>query len=95
VRGQENLLRDWSETTCAPNANVEALRLQLNQAGIETRPLWKPMHLQPLYHEAPFYGGHEPVSESLFKTGLCLPSGPRVAEEDVRFICNMIGDLCR
>lgn len=95
VRGQETLPRDWSEITCAPNANVEALRLQLNQAGIETRPLWKPTHLQPLYKDAPFYGGPELVSESLFKTGLCLPSGPRVSEEDVRFICNMIGNLCQ
>ena len=88
VRGQETCLRD--ETICEPNPNVMAMIRQLDRAGIETRPLWKPMHQQPLYKEAPYYCGSEPVSENLFCSGLCLPSGPRVSEEDVRFICEMI-----
>ncbi|MBP5705805.1 MAG: DegT/DnrJ/EryC1/StrS family aminotransferase, partial [Spirochaetales bacterium] len=56
---------------------------QLDLAGIETRPLWKPMHLQPLYRNALYYRGAEAVSENLFRAGLCLPSGPRVSKEDV------------
>ena len=89
VRGQAAVGND---SVCGPNPNVEALRLRLDRAGIETRPLWKPMHLQPLYRDVPYYGGSEPVSESLFRRGLCLPSGPRVSEEDVRYICEMIHD---
>ena len=67
-----------------------ALIRQLDAAGIETRPLWKPMHRQPLYQDVPYYGQTEPVSENLFCAGLCLPSGPRVSEEDIRYICEMI-----
>lgn len=51
----------------------EELRLFLEQHNIETRPLWKPMHLQPVFAEFPYYGGN--VAESLFENGLCLPSG--------------------
>jgi len=93
VQGQESIGEPPGPS--APNANVLALIRQLDKAGIETRPFWKPMHLQPLYHDAPFYGNSDCVSENLFKTGLCLPSGPRVSEEDVKAVCNMIGDLCR
>lgn len=71
-------------TDCEPNRNVEAMRMQLDAAGIESRPLWKPMHKQPVYKNNPAYVNG--VSESLFKVGLCLPSGPCVTEEDVRFI---------
>jgi dTDP-4-amino-4,6-dideoxygalactose transaminase len=56
----------------------------LDAAGIEARPLWKPMHLQPVYRNAPAYVNG--VSESLFKVGMCLPSGPWVSDEDVRHI---------
>ena len=87
VRGQE--ARPLDETSCEPNPNVMALIGQLDAAGIETRPLWKPMHLQPLYKDVPYYGQAEPVSENLFRAGLCLPSGPRVTEEDIRYICDM------
>ena len=75
-------------TDCEPNANVEALRLTLDEAGIESRPLWKPMHLQPVYRNNPAYTNG--VSESLFKRGLCLPSGPMVSEEDARYIVEKI-----
>lgn len=60
--------------------NREELRLDLEKNNIETRPLWKPMHLQPIFKDAPFYGGT--VSESLFNFGLCLPSGSNLSEND-------------
>ena len=88
VRGQEDRRNDM--TSCEPNSNVMALIRQLDAAGIETRPLWKPMHRQPLYQDVPYYGQTEPVSENLFRAGLCLPSGPRVSEEDLHYICEMI-----
>ena len=88
VRGQE--LYQGYGTSCEPNPNVMALIRRLDLAGIETRPLWKPMHLQPLYQGAPYYGQAEPVSENLFRTGICLPSGPRVSEEEICYICEMI-----
>lgn len=75
-------------TTCEPNTNVEAMRMALDAAGIESRPLWKPMHRQPVYAGNPAYVNG--VSESLFKQGLCLPSGPYVSEEDVRYIVHRI-----
>ena len=75
-------------TDCQPNNNVEALRIALDKAGIEARPLWKPMHKQPVYKDAPAYVNG--VSEELFKKGLCLPSGPCVTEEDVRYIVKCI-----
>ena len=89
VPGQEKcaLVED---NILAPNANVLGLRALLDDAGIESRPLWKPMHLQPLYSDAPYYGHKESVSESLFKRGLCLPSGPRVSNDDIIRICDII-----
>ena len=71
-------------TDCQPNDNVEALRVFLDAAGIEARPLWKPMHKQPVYRSAPAYVNG--VSETLFKVGLCLPSGPCVTDDDARYI---------
>ena len=71
-------------TDCEPNRNVEAMRTALDAAGIESRPLWKPMHRQPVYAANPRYVNG--VSESLFARGLCLPSGPCVSEDDVRSI---------
>ena len=71
-------------TDCEPNANVEAMRMGLDAGGIESRPLWKPMHRQPVYADCPAYLNG--VSESLFKVGLCLPSGPCVSDDDVRYI---------
>lgn len=71
-------------TSCEPNKNVEGLRIALDKAGIESRPLWKPMHLQPVYEMNPSYTNG--VSESLFAQGLCLPSGPCVTDEDVAYI---------
>lgn len=58
----------------------EALRLYLESENIESRPLWKPMHLQPIFASYPYYGGT--VAESLFDKGLCLPSGSNLTEKD-------------
>lgn len=75
-------------TDCEPNRNVEAMRMALDAVGIESRPLWKPMHKQPIYKDAPAYVNG--VSEALFKVGLCLPSGPCVTDDDIRYIVEQI-----
>lgn len=77
-------------TDCQPNDNVEALRIVLDAANIESRPLWKPMHKQPVYRNNPSYING--TSESLFKTGICLPSGPWVTDEHIRYIVKNIKD---
>ena len=79
---------DSATTDCQPNDNVEALRMALDGAGIESRPLWKPMHKQPVYKNAPAYTNG--VSESLFKVGICLPAGPWVSDGHVRYIVEQI-----
>ena len=99
-----------AHTDCEPNANVEALRVWMDQAQIEARPLWKPMHCQPVYKRAEvkseklkvkkgeivcqtsgssvaYING---VSEDLFKMGMCLPAGPYVSDEDVKYIVETI-----
>lgn len=86
IKGQDGHHSVYSD--CEPNDNVEALRVFLDQAGIEARPLWKPMHKQPVYKDAPAYVNG--VSEALFKVGMCLPSGPYVSDEDVRYIVECI-----
>ncbi|MCL9805125.1 aminotransferase class I/II-fold pyridoxal phosphate-dependent enzyme [Flavobacterium amniphilum] len=58
----------------------EALRLAFDKENIETRPLWKPMHLQPVFENSPYYGGD--VSEKIFERGLCLPSGSNLTNEE-------------
>ena len=75
-------------TDCEPNRNVEAMRICLDKAGIESRPLWKPMHKQPVFKNAPAYVNG--VSEAMFKRGLCLPSGPMVTDEDIAYIIENI-----
>ena len=75
-------------TDCQPNDNIEALRLALDASGIESRPLWKPMHKQPVYRNNPSYTNG--VSESLFATGICLPAGPWVTDAHVRYIVDTI-----
>ena len=100
-----------AHTDCEPNANVEAMRVALDKAQIEARPVWKPMHKQPVYcrvseelrvksEELPsgaecftydnsvaYVNG---VSEAIFKVGMCLPAGPCVTDEDVRYIAEAI-----
>lgn len=75
-------------TDCQPNDNVEALRMALDAAGIESRPLWKPMHKQPVYKDAPAYVNG--VSESLFKIGICIPAGPWVTDTHIHYIVDQI-----
>lgn len=75
-------------TDCQPNDNVEALRVYMLANKIEARPLWKPMHKQPLYRNAPAYLNG--VSEGLFKVGVCLPAGPYVSDEDVEYIVSTL-----
>ena len=97
-----------AHTDCEPNANVEAMRVALDKAQIEARPLWKPMHMQPCYRQGnvkiekcnnvniscltsessiAYVNG---VSEALFKVGMCLPAGPYVSDEDVKYIVDTI-----
>ena len=99
-----------AHTDCEPNANVEAMRVALDKAQIEARPVWKPMHCQPVYrhgevqvsefkvqgqdvkcltfdNSVAYVNG---VSEALFKVGMCLPAGPYVSDDDVRYIVESI-----
>lgn len=75
-------------TDCQPNDNVEALRVYMDAAQIEACPVWKPMHKQPVYAQAPAYTNG--VSEAIFKVGMCLPAGPYVSDEDVKYIVESI-----
>ena len=100
-----------AHTDCEPNANVEAMRVALDKAQIEARPVWKPMHKQPVYCRTSEKGkvkseklpsGTEcltydnsvayvnGVSEAIFKVGMCLPAGPYVSDDDVRYIVDTI-----
>ena len=84
-------ITEKATTDCQPNDNVEAMRIGLDALNIEVRPLWKPMHKQPVYKDAPAYVNG--VSEALFKMGMCLPAGPYVQENEVRYICDAIKSL--
>jgi len=66
----------------------ETLRLALESENIESRPLWKPMHLQPIFEIYPYFGGT--VSEQLFENGLCLPSGSNLTENEINRISYVI-----
>ncbi|MGN7705907.1 aminotransferase class I/II-fold pyridoxal phosphate-dependent enzyme [Chryseobacterium sp. D764] len=66
----------------------EGLRLAFLEDNIESRPLWKPMHLQPVFESSPYYGGK--ISEDLFDNGLCLPSGSNLSDDDRERIANVI-----
>ena len=101
---------DQAHTDCEPNDNVEAMRMALDAADVEARPLWKPMHCQPVYRRGKIQDSSlrvqgekiicqtsassvayiNGVSEHFFKVGLCVPSGPCVSEEQVRYIVDVI-----
>ena len=66
----------------------EDIRLALEKENIESRPLWKPMHLQPVFAKFPYYG--ERVAENLFENGLCLPSGSNLSEEDLARVVDSV-----
>ncbi len=78
------ILIDKEET----GVDCEELRVFLDRKGIETRPLWKPMHLQPVFAGSPCYV--DGTSEKLFEKGLCIPAGPCVTDEDVAYIVSEI-----
>lgn len=69
----------------------ETIRLALEAENIEARPLWKPMHLQPIFKNSPFYG--EGTAEELFNNGLCLPSGSNLKQADLQRVVNVIVGL--
>jgi dTDP-4-amino-4,6-dideoxygalactose transaminase len=75
----------------AKGISREALRLALDKANIESRPLWKPMHLQPIFSNYPYYGGT--IAETLFKNGLCLPSGSNLTDAEMERIKKVILDF--
>jgi len=79
---------DRATTDCQPNENVEALRVFMLSKKIEARPTWKPMHKQPVYEGAPVYTNG--IEEELFKVGFCLPAGPYVTDDDVKYIVDCI-----
>ena len=79
---------ECATTDCQPNENVEALRVFMLEKKVEARPVWKPMHKQPVYKNAPAYVNG--VSEAIFKVGMCLPAGPYVTDEDVKYIVECI-----
>lgn len=79
---------DCATTDCQPNDNVEALRVFMLDKKVECRPLWKPMHKQPVYAGTNVYTNG--IEEDLFKVGFCLPAGPYVTDDDVRYIVDCI-----
>ncbi|TAF93378.1 MAG: aminotransferase class I/II-fold pyridoxal phosphate-dependent enzyme [Bacteroidetes bacterium] len=85
----------WLTTIlCSQAANTpdrESIRLQLDAQNIESRPLWKPMHLQPVFQNAPYFGGN--VAEQLFANGLCLPSGSNLTTADLDRVIGIIKNL--
>jgi dTDP-4-amino-4,6-dideoxygalactose transaminase len=66
----------------------DEIRIALNEENIETRLLWRPMHMQPIYKDAPYYGGN--VSEKLFEQGLCFPSGSSLSDDDIKRVIDSI-----
>jgi hypothetical protein len=105
VKGQENAYKeviktavggaagvvhqvDSPTTDCQPNDNVEAMRVFMLSKKVECRPVWKPMHKQPVYADAVVYTNG--IEEDLFKIGMCLPAGPCVTDDDVRYIVDCI-----
>ncbi|MCF6351458.1 MAG: DegT/DnrJ/EryC1/StrS family aminotransferase [Cyclobacteriaceae bacterium] len=86
---KESFSNRWLTTILTPSFEQrETIRLALEKENIESRPLWKPMHLQPVFKEAQYIGGN--VAENLFNKGLCLPSGTAMTESDLRRIVGII-----
>lgn len=91
VKGQECAYKESARTDCQPNDNVEALRVFMANKMVECRPLWKPMHKQPIYLNAPVYTNSREVD--IFQTGICLPSGPCVSDDEVKYIVGCIKEV--
>jgi len=79
------------DTRTPGGINAETLRLHLEKNNIESRPTWKPLHMQPVFKDMPFYG--DGTSSAIFKNGLCLPSGTNMDESDMARIEEEIGYL--
>ena len=90
VGGAAGVIHQVSSATtdCQPNENVEALRVFMLSKKVECRPVWKPMHKQPVYEGAAVYTND--VETSIFRIGFCLPAGPYVSDDDVRYIVECI-----
>jgi dTDP-4-amino-4,6-dideoxygalactose transaminase len=76
------------EPTETGGISREDIRLALEKENIECRPLWKPMHLQPIFETTPFFGGR--IAEDLFEKGLCLPSGSNLSSDDLERVAEAI-----
>ena len=88
IVGQDKAYAGFPHLDFQPNDNVEALRVLMEAANIEVRPVWKPLHLHPVFAGYPSYVNG--VSESIFRVGMCLPAGPYVSDEDVKYIVDTI-----
>lgn len=75
----------------ATGKDPESLRQFMLEAGVETRRLWRPMHMQPIFADAPYYGGT--TCESLFDRGLCLPSGSGLKQDELRYVVDKIKEF--
>mgnify|MGYP000897553850 FL=1 len=91
-------INDWNEPnywlSCIMlNAKVKPLDImvKLEEENIETRPIWKPMHMQPFFEDYDYIGGD--VSKNLFENGVCLPSDTKLTDEDLERICGIIKGL--
>jgi dTDP-4-amino-4,6-dideoxygalactose transaminase len=80
---------DPAKSSCSPLKIMQ----KLESENIESRPVWKPMHLQPVFKQNRFVGSG--VSEQLFDTGLCLPSGTAMSDDDVRMVANLVADCIK
>ena len=83
----------WLTTVLIDGADPEQLRLAMNNRNIETRWLWRPMHMQPVYADAPYYGGN--TAESLFSRGLCLPSGSNLTDSDIERVVTTLKSVLK
>ena len=83
----------WLTTVLIDDAEPEQLRQAMNSRNIETRWLWRPMHMQPVYADAPYYGGN--TAESLFSRGLCLPSGSNLSDSDIERVVTTLKSVLK
>lgn len=83
----------WLTTVLIDDADPEQLRQAMNSRNIETRWLWRPMHMQPVYADAPYYGGN--TAESLFARGLCLPSGSNLTDSDIERVVTTLKSVLK
>ena len=83
----------WLTTVLIDDADPEQLRQAMNSRNIETRWLWRPMHMQPVYADAPYYGGN--TAERLFSRGLCLPSGSNLTDSDIERVVTTLKSVLK